>query len=632
VERSKHQLKGESLGKPAAKQGDKIVGTDIHILMIPAAAGAPVPTPTPMPFNGMLTTGLSTDVFIEKKPAATVQSGATNMPPHIPAGGPFQKPPTNQGKIIVGSTGVFINGKPAARQGDTAMTCNDPVDAPTGTVVAVGTVFIGETAAGAPVTPPPPQTTEKKIVKVDFGQPGKITSANWDRERAKLDEEVKLIAEVEEFEDGTPARFMIWESGSSQTGYITEIEAEVKGKKIEASWSLSLDDLAGAELKEEQEYYFLVEAEGEEETSDALMITLELKHADLFEVEDINFHHNSAVVLPGAINSLACCYLYAKENPSKMLLVAGHTDKSGPPAYNQMLSEKRAENALHLLLGQKGDWVKTVSPQDGGKSKIEDYQKILKWISDNWGWGCDPGDADNILGSKTKVAIKAFQETYNQQFSKSIEEKGVINSDTWGAFFDFYMLMLAEALGYGSDVSRLDDYRNALKFVDGKKIVGCGESHHTTKHSKSLTDRRVEILFFDSENKPELKFHKLCHEGPPNDPESHTPGGKKAKKCELYGKPGVFQKKRITCSIENLVRIALYDYNGEALTFEGEAAYKVLDKNKNVLGEGTVTEGEEILLLSCEGLPSDVRLELDNATFNFKLAAESSTASTKKQS
>jgi hypothetical protein len=31
----------------------------------------------------------------------------------------------------------------AARNGDTAMTCNDPVDLPVGKVVAVGTVFIG---------------------------------------------------------------------------------------------------------------------------------------------------------------------------------------------------------------------------------------------------------------------------------------------------------------------------------------------------------------------------------------------------------------------------------------------------------------------------------------------------------
>jgi len=37
----------------------------------------------------------------------------------------------------------MINGKPAARNGDRAQTCNDPVDLPVGTVVAVGTVLIG---------------------------------------------------------------------------------------------------------------------------------------------------------------------------------------------------------------------------------------------------------------------------------------------------------------------------------------------------------------------------------------------------------------------------------------------------------------------------------------------------------
>lgn len=226
------------MGKPAAKQGDKIVGTDIHIIMVPSPGG-PVPTPTPSPFNGTITTNLSTDVFIEGKPAAIVQSGALNMPPHIPAGGPFQKPPSNQGKIVVGSTGVFINGKPAARQGDTAMTCNDPVDAPTGTVMAVGTVFIGETGSGAPVPPSPPSQQEPKLQTAKWGQPGKVVSADWEKERAECDEEVKLVADVEEFDDGTPARILIWQKKDSEDVIIAEIEAEVRGNKVETTWKYS---------------------------------------------------------------------------------------------------------------------------------------------------------------------------------------------------------------------------------------------------------------------------------------------------------------------------------------------------------------------------------------------------------
>ena len=70
-------------------------------------------------------------------------STATNMPPHIPQGGPFQKPPSNKATIQMGSPTVRINGKMAARHSDMAMTCNDPADLPVGTVIAVGTVFIG---------------------------------------------------------------------------------------------------------------------------------------------------------------------------------------------------------------------------------------------------------------------------------------------------------------------------------------------------------------------------------------------------------------------------------------------------------------------------------------------------------
>lgn len=127
--------------QPAAKQGDQIMATDIHIIMIPGPT--PVPTPLPHPFTGIIDGGLSSDVNIMGMPAATVDSTASNTPPHIPQGGPFQSPPSNKATIKMGSTTVKINGKMAARNGDMAMTCNDPVDMPVGTVMAVGTVMIG---------------------------------------------------------------------------------------------------------------------------------------------------------------------------------------------------------------------------------------------------------------------------------------------------------------------------------------------------------------------------------------------------------------------------------------------------------------------------------------------------------
>ena len=131
------------MGQPAAKEGDQVMATDTHIILIPAAAGATVPTPLPHPFTGILDGGLSSDVSIMGLAAATVDSTATNTPSHIPQGGPFQSPPSNKGTIKMGSATVKINGKDAARNGDMAETCNDPSDMPVGQVIAAGTVMVG---------------------------------------------------------------------------------------------------------------------------------------------------------------------------------------------------------------------------------------------------------------------------------------------------------------------------------------------------------------------------------------------------------------------------------------------------------------------------------------------------------
>jgi uncharacterized Zn-binding protein involved in type VI secretion len=132
------------MGQIAAKQGDKIVAVDTHIVMVQVGSSL-VPTPLPHPFTGILNGSLSSNVNIMGLPAATVGSTADNTPAHAPTppGISFQKPPANRGTIKIGSQSVNINGKAAARNGDVAETCNDPADLPIGNVIAVGTVSIG---------------------------------------------------------------------------------------------------------------------------------------------------------------------------------------------------------------------------------------------------------------------------------------------------------------------------------------------------------------------------------------------------------------------------------------------------------------------------------------------------------
>ncbi len=133
------------MGKPAAKQGDQVIATDIHIVLVPAPPAPPVPTPLPHPFVGMLDGNLSSNVKIMGKFAATMGSTATNSPSHIPTppGTSFVNPPTNKAQIMMGSMTVMINNKQAARMGDMTMSCGDPPVPGGANLICVSTVLIG---------------------------------------------------------------------------------------------------------------------------------------------------------------------------------------------------------------------------------------------------------------------------------------------------------------------------------------------------------------------------------------------------------------------------------------------------------------------------------------------------------
>jgi hypothetical protein len=133
------------MSRIAAKLGDRVVGFDIHIVMIPSPGG-PVPTPVPMPFNGKLVDGLSTSVCIDNAPAAVEGSGALNNPPHVPAGGPFQNPPSNRATVCGGSSSVYIESRRAAGALHPADTCTEVPKPANGVVMPIpnGSVAIGE--------------------------------------------------------------------------------------------------------------------------------------------------------------------------------------------------------------------------------------------------------------------------------------------------------------------------------------------------------------------------------------------------------------------------------------------------------------------------------------------------------
>jgi peptidoglycan hydrolase-like protein with peptidoglycan-binding domain len=279
--------------------------------------------------------------------------------------------------------------------------------------------------------------------------------------------------------------------------------------------------------------------------------------ARLLEVEDVRFHHDSAVLMPdtnvdtgvaetqaahyedgslmndvrrhnaahyrsfaelpyeppgsdtstgvGGLGVLATAYRFASEHPDHRLLLAGHADTSGGVEYNFWLSELRALDVLYLLLGERQPWVEVCRQ----KTKIEDHQRIVKHFGRVFGWDCDPGEVDNVAGPRTTAGIRSFQRNYNERFQRSIAEDGIVGDDTWGAFFDAYMEELAIRLGTTRD--GLPAIRQ-FQFVDHQqRWIACGEKHPIDQPSRgnyrSAQNRRVEILFFPTGRLPDLSCH-----------------------------------------------------------------------------------------------------------------------------
>src|SRR5262245_58758246 len=111
----------------AGKWFDPVVGIDLHNILTPA--GVPVPA-VPHPFIGIvfdpiglvvgmaISAGMSAvfggpfsgPVMINGVPAANTGTEVKGVPVHIPIGGTFVIPPSNEGSIITGSKTVNIMG------------------------------------------------------------------------------------------------------------------------------------------------------------------------------------------------------------------------------------------------------------------------------------------------------------------------------------------------------------------------------------------------------------------------------------------------------------------------------------------------------------------------------------------
>ncbi|MCX7726471.1 MAG: peptidoglycan-binding protein, partial [Chitinispirillaceae bacterium] len=169
---------------------------------------------------------------------------------------------------------------------------------------------------------------------------------------------------------------------------------------------------------------------------------------------------------------LATLFVYCIKRPNCHILIAGHTDRSGDDTVNFELSKLRALNVLALLQNDRQTWIETCMQ----KSKIEDYQHILSYLTrtspldpetHQKQWNCDPGEIDNVKGPRTTEAIKNFQQTYNRIFDQSIQVDGEVGPQTWEAFFTLYRLKLLETFKKLSDNATMPE----LPFLQTRSYI-----------------------------------------------------------------------------------------------------------------------------------------------------------------
>lgn len=201
----------------------------------------------------------------------------------------------------------------------------------------------------------------------------------------------------------------------------------------------------------------------------------------------------------GGLEAILGALKFLEAHDDHALVVAGHTDRAGSEGHNQELSDARARCVAAVLAGDRAGYVDAAKAHD----KPESDGSMLAFAARARKFPCDPANP----AKPTVAEIKAFQKGYNDDFQKSISVDGAVGDQTRGAYFDLLDAELALQAG-GADA--LKALRGKLKFVDnGKKTLACGERFPVDNPDQdgaaSQANRRVELLFFPPDLKPDLQ-------------------------------------------------------------------------------------------------------------------------------
>jgi hypothetical protein len=280
--------------------------------------------------------------------------------------------------------------------------------------------------------------------------------------------------------------------------------------------------------------------------------------AIVLPITEAHFRTGSAVMLPegesptttvgtavSSVGALAIALRFSSDRAYQTNLIAGHTDSVGGDKSNKKLSEQRAELVYSLLTGAKDRFVDLAK----ATGTTGDWKQILRWASvalsslpapedadePEYSFAdCDPGTIDEDASSGV-LPLEAFQRAYNANQGLlgapegDIAVDGAIGKETWGAIYECYQFNMAQEL---CEVENPEDEQDpaALRagladlqasfeehmLMSDKPWIGFGEKFPASgcyvNDKDSVTDRRVEILFFDEGQEPDVGVLKSSPE------------------------------------------------------------------------------------------------------------------------
>ena len=224
-------------GKQMAAQDDRVMGMDVHIMVIPSGPSTTT-VPLPHPFIGKLDDGLSDDVSIGDKKAALKGSKAKHddsMHMQLPGTIKFQNNPKKEGEVTGGtSSTVKIDGNEAAVIGSLVTTCNDIGARNNSTVIAAG--------AGMPmpaiINPSNTEEFERERREQENREP-RFSDVKWSAATVAEGEEAELTAGVQDIADGNMVSLLVFPEGKGPENSvpIASFPCTVKGGSVSAQWS-----------------------------------------------------------------------------------------------------------------------------------------------------------------------------------------------------------------------------------------------------------------------------------------------------------------------------------------------------------------------------------------------------------